>query len=233
MTSPVTPPATPVVPLYPPLGSATFNADAYAYGTAMPGVVDGINDLVGNAFTNATSAHESALNAQQANESASDAMAAALASSNFTGEWSGLTGALIRPASVRHSSQYWMLLKDLADVAASEPGVDAASWGALVDLKDGVIPATGGVMNCLLGDYFTLTVDGSVTLSFTNTPTKAYACVLEILHNSGAITVPANCVWANGKVPEFVTGKRHLLYFQRAHTGSGGWIMSALEGSAQ
>ena len=233
MTSPVAPSAAPTVPAYPALGSPSFNAEAYAVGTAMPAVVDGINDLAGNAFTNATSAHESALAAQQANESASDAMAAALASSNFKGEWSGLTGAIIRPASVRHTSQYWLLLQDLADVSASQPGVDAASWGELVDLKDGVIPATGGVMNCLLGDYFTLTVDGSVTLSFTNTPTKAYSCVLEILHNSGAIAVPSNCVWANGKVPEFVTGKRHLLYFQRAHTGSGGWIMSALEGSAQ
>lgn len=60
MTSPVTPPAAPVVPLYPPLGSPTFNADAYAYGTAMPVVVENISDMAEATFTNATSAKESA-----------------------------------------------------------------------------------------------------------------------------------------------------------------------------
>lgn len=232
MTNPVAPPAAPTVPVYPALGSPSFNQEAYAYGTAMPVVSATISNIGQAAYTNAVSAQESAVAAVQAKDDAVDATGAALAASNFKGAWSGLTGQLLRPASVLHNSQYWMLLQDLVEVAAYEPGVDAA-WSALVDLKDGVIPATGGVMDCSLGDYFTLTVAGNVSLSFVNTPSRAYSCVLEIMHNSGLITVPANCVWANGKVPEFVTGKRHLLYFNRAHTGSGGWIMSALEGSAQ
>ena len=88
MTSPVTPPAAPVVPLYPPLGSATFNADAYAYGTAMPGVVDGMDALAESAHVNAISASESATAAQQAAQ-ATRGMGAALV-------WPGLLRRLDR-----------------------------------------------------------------------------------------------------------------------------------------
>lgn len=70
MTSPVTPPEKPAVPPYPALGSPTFNQDAYAVGSEMPSVVDGINDLAGSAFTNATAAYE---NASSAASSASTA----------------------------------------------------------------------------------------------------------------------------------------------------------------
>lgn len=130
MTSPVTPPAAPVVPLYPPLGSATFNADAYAYGSAMPSVVDGINDLAENAHTNALSANESATAAQQSALDATNAAAPALAAANFKGLWGDLTGALSKPACVKHEGRFWMLLSNLSDVTASVPGV-SADWTSL------------------------------------------------------------------------------------------------------
>ena len=130
MTSPVTPPAAPVVPLYPPLGSASFNADAYAYGTAMPGVVAGINDLAENAHTNALSAVESATAAASAAASAAGVQAVVLGAANFKGLWSALTGALARPATVKDGGRFWLLLADLPDVTAAVPGVSAA-WTAL------------------------------------------------------------------------------------------------------
>ena len=130
MTSPLTPPAAPVVPLYPPLGSATFNADAYAYGTAMPGVVAGINDLAENAHTNALSAVESATAAASAAASAAGVQAVVLGAANFKGLWSALTGALARPATVKDGGRFWLLLADLPDVTAAVPGVSAA-WTAL------------------------------------------------------------------------------------------------------
>ena len=131
MTSPVTPPAAPVVPLYPPLGSATFNADAYAYGTAMPGVVDGINDLAGNAHTNALSSVESAQAAQQSAIDAGNAAAPALAAANFRGLWPDLSGALNKPACVKHNGRFWMLLNNLQDVAESEPSGTSPDWTSL------------------------------------------------------------------------------------------------------
>ena len=138
MTSPVTPPAAPVVPLYPPLGSATFNADAYAYGTAMPSVVGGINDLADSAHTNALSANESATAAQQSALDASNAAAPALAAANFKGLWGDLTGPLSKPACVKHAGRFWLLLNNIADVTASEPGV-SADWAAL---DAGTVPSS-------------------------------------------------------------------------------------------
>ena len=92
-----------------------------------------------------------------------------------------------------------------------------------------VVTATGGVMDCALGDYFSLTVSGATTLSFTNIPSGSYACVLEINHTAGSITLPAGSVWA-GTAPTLATGKRHLIFFQRAQIGTAGWYASALAG---
>jgi len=48
-----------------------------------------------------------------------------LASANFAGNWSDLTGSLNIPACVYHSSMFWQLASDLVDVTAKEPGVDS------------------------------------------------------------------------------------------------------------
>jgi hypothetical protein len=68
-------------------------------------------ELIGQqAYTNALAAQEAAL--------------AAYINANYKGAWSALTGALAVPALVSHSGERWNLLSDLADVTASEPGVD-------------------------------------------------------------------------------------------------------------
>lgn len=60
MTDIVPTPAAPVVPPYPPLGSPSFNTDAYNYGSSMPGVVAGIQAIVQAGWANATAAQERA-----------------------------------------------------------------------------------------------------------------------------------------------------------------------------
>lgn len=59
--------------------------------------------------------------------SAQAAAAASAASANFKGLWSSLSGALNKPASVEHNGKRWDLLNNLANVAASQPGV-SADW---------------------------------------------------------------------------------------------------------
>lgn len=44
---------------------------------------------------------------------------------NFKGPWSSLSGPLNTPASVLHNNQYWVLLSNLANVAANEPGISS------------------------------------------------------------------------------------------------------------
>jgi len=66
----------------------------------------------------------------QANSAAVAAAVAAdtaLATAHFRGLWQDLAGPLARPASVKHNGRIWLLLADLANVAASEPGV-SADW---------------------------------------------------------------------------------------------------------
>lgn len=60
-------------------------------------------------------------------EHAEDMAELAQGVANLVGAWSDLTGALSKPAAVSHSGGYWVLLNDLADVTASEPGV-SADW---------------------------------------------------------------------------------------------------------
>lgn len=62
----VTPvPNPPVVPKYPALGSPTFNQEAYAYGTAMPGVTQRIHEIAQAARSNAVESGAQAAAAAQ------------------------------------------------------------------------------------------------------------------------------------------------------------------------
>lgn len=74
--------------------------------------------------------------AKEASATASAATAVAiadtsLATSNYKGAWSGLTGALNKPASVSHAGTFWVLTDDLANVTTATPGV-SASWVPII-----------------------------------------------------------------------------------------------------
>lgn len=127
MTTPISPPPAPTVPVYPALGSPSFNEDAYAYGSAMPGVSAALGDLAENVAINAQIGHDNSVTAAQAAQLAQDARDAASGAANFKGLWSMLGGPLNKPASVKHNNRIWLLLNNLADVSASEPGV-SADW---------------------------------------------------------------------------------------------------------
>lgn len=93
----------------------TTNANAFlgalpAFGAAQNSLGSWMDGTAGSVQTNA--------------DAASSAAAAATAAANYKGAWSSLTGALNIPASVSHSSKVWLLLSNLADVTAKEPGVD-------------------------------------------------------------------------------------------------------------
>ncbi len=130
MTSPVEPTAPPAVPEFPQLGDSSFNSKAYTFGSAMGGIVAWISAAVSNAWNNAVAAFESSQAAASAASSAADVQAVVLGAANFKGLWSGLTGALPKPATVKDGGRFWLLLDDLADVTAAVPGV-SASWTAL------------------------------------------------------------------------------------------------------
>lgn len=104
-----------------------------------------------------------------------------------------------------------------------------SAWKRIAMHSDNVVALAGGSIDCSLGNYFTETVDGARTFDFSNVPSGSYSCVLEINHTSGAITMPSGTVWS-GTAPTFATGKRHLVFFQKAQSGTTGWYASSLAG---
>lgn len=128
-----------MIPNAPPLaapGSVEFSQQAYAFTQWMASAAPQFNDA-----------------AQQAQASADvvqNGMPTILASQNFKGNYSALTGALAAPASVFHAGQFWQLLSSLADVAAKVPGV-AAEWQAFTiqtkpTINTGEVVAAGNLL---------------------------------------------------------------------------------------
>ena len=96
---PITPiPDAPVVPQYPALGSLTFNQQAYAYGTAMPGVTLRVHEIAVAARANAVDA---ALSASSANTTSGQSAASAI----LAGNWATKTDGYVSGSEV--SSKSW------------------------------------------------------------------------------------------------------------------------------
>jgi len=78
-------------------------------------------------------------------------------------------------------------------------------------------------VDCSTGNFFTRTVSGNVTFTFSNPPASgtAYAFTFEIIHTSGTITWPASVRWPGNTAPTLTTGRTHLITFV---TDNGGTI---------
>lgn len=114
--------ALPSAPL-PTDNTATFNSKAFALVAAL------------NTFVTEANATGVAVDADAAAALASQIAAglsedAAVASANFKGAWSGLTGALAIPASVSHLDKVWTLTESVANVTTEVPGT-SAKWIAV------------------------------------------------------------------------------------------------------
>ena len=68
-------------------------------------------------------------------------------------------------------------------------------------------------IDCSLGNYFTKTISSNSTFTFSNVPTGAYGCAVEIENTSGTITWPAAVKWPGDITPVLSTGKTHLFIF--------------------
>jgi len=92
------------------------------------------------------------------------------ANTNFKGSWSDLTGACTVPASVYHDEKFWMLLSDLADITAKEPGVDTEWTEIFLSVN-----IAGGATETSTAVDITLTSDSTVVQAVT--PTAENLCV--------------------------------------------------------
>jgi hypothetical protein len=229
MTNPVAPPAAPNVPIYPALGSGNFNAEAYAYGSAMPAVANTIAAIGQASFTNAACAQEASLAAAGSAITAASMATIAQGVANFKGAWPSLAGALNKPASVLHNGHFWLLLNNLANVAASEPGM-SADWTRTDDsltvsphltgsiyfdgsVRGPAVVLAGSVVDCSLGNYFTKTVSANTTFSFSNVPPagQRYGVIVKLKLTAGVVSLGSNVTFTNNIAPQLATGKTHLV----------------------
>ena len=107
-----------------------FAARADLFLAALPTFATETNLVASEVNANASTASSQAGIAVSAANAATDAAAQALAAANFKGEWSTLTGALNKPACVKHNGRFWLLLNNLTNVTTSQPGV-SADWTSI------------------------------------------------------------------------------------------------------
>lgn len=124
MTDIVPTPAAPSVPIYPALGSANFNQEAYTYGTSMPAVSYRIWEIGKASETNATAANERAVAAGGFRDQAQTAAGTA---TTKAGEASGSASAAAGSASASSGSA--SAAAGSASTASTQAGVATTQAG--------------------------------------------------------------------------------------------------------
>jgi hypothetical protein len=75
-------------------------------------------------------------------------------------------------------------------------------------------------IDCSQGNYFTKTINGNSTFTFSNVPSGAYGMIVEIENTSGTITWPAAVKFPNDTAPTLSTGKTHVFVFITDDSGT-------------
>ena len=71
------------------------------------------------------------------------------------------------------------------------------------------------------GNYFTKTISGNTTFTFSNPPSSGtVGSTLELTHSSGTVTWPSSVKFNSDTAPTLTTGKTHLFFFVTDNGGS-------------
>jgi hypothetical protein len=116
---------------------------------------------------------------------------------------------------------------------ATQAALDAKANAANPALSGSIDLTTGSVrqsasavsaldIDCSAGNYFTKTINGASSFTFSNAPAsgKAFGFILRLTVTSGAVTWPASVVWPGGTAPSLATGKTHLIVFTTDNGGA-------------
>lgn len=168
MTTTVAPPPAPTVPLYPALGSANFNQDAYAYATAMPAVAAVLGSIGQAAYTNAVAAQEMAASASQqaivAAQSSANAAMAAQSASAAAGATKWAAGSYGEGAVVWSPANGLLYRKKAAGASSTDPSGDAALWWLLGAALAAPLQLISTNTNAVPGTHYVLTAALTLTL---------------------------------------------------------------------
>lgn len=77
-------------------------------------------------------------------------------------------------------------------------------------------------IDLVTGNYFTKTINGNSTFTFSNAPQsgKVVSFTLELTHTSGTITWPSSVKWPADTPPTLTAGKTHLFMFVTDDNGA-------------
>ena len=145
MTDIVPVPAMPVVPLYPALGSANFNMEAYTYGSSMRGVSQWQHDTGQACYTNALVAHERATIAFDAGVTAVAARDVTVAARDVavTSSNTASSAAISAAADASTATTQANRAQDIADTLAVGPVASFNGRGGVVTLT--TVDVTGAL----------------------------------------------------------------------------------------
>ena len=122
--------------------------------------------------------------------------ATSLTATSYSGDGSGLTGM----ASTDKVSTATLNVSGISTFASQVSSITAMGANAV---------------DCSTANYFTKTITGATTFTFTNVPTGvAYGMTMEVtLNGSNAITWPAAVKWPADTAPTITDGKTQLFMF--------------------
>ena len=104
----------------------------------------------------------------------------------------------------------------LAGVSTFAAQIEANGGTKITGSQTSNISAMGAnAVDCSAGNYFTKTITGATTFTFTNVPAGvAYTFTMEVtLNGSNAITWPASVKWPADTAPTITDGKTQLFVF--------------------
>ena len=219
MTNPVAPPAAPTVPVYPALGSPSFNQEAYTFGSSMPAVSAAIGDIATAAYTNAQSAFESASSASNAEVTATAAAAASAAAAGAT-KWA--SGTYAQGAVVWSPANGLLYRRKTSGSSSTDPSADSAGWWLIGAPLAAPILEVSANTTAQSGVHYVLTA--AVTLTLPASP--AVRDVVQITDLSGSYQAIVN---PNGQLIRGQSGNLTLnapvARFSLIYSGaSKGWI---------
>jgi hypothetical protein len=151
-----------------------------------------------------------------------------IATSSLTGTLgvaNGGTGAATLTGYVKASGTSTMTASaaiPVADVTGAAPLASPTFTGTITTATADLLgPVRGNIVavaaldiDCSAGNYFTKTIAGNSTFTFSNVPaSRAFAFTLELTHTSGTVAWPASVKWPADTAPTLTTGKTHLFTF--------------------
>lgn len=130
---------------------------------------------------------------------------------------------ITRDAYGRISGTTAVTLADLTGLGAA-PAASPTLTGAIAQsgsVRGNITALAALAVDCSASNYFTKTISGNSTFTFTNAPASAaYSFTLELTHTSGTVTWPATVRWPGDIAPTLTTGKTHLFMFVSDDAGT-------------